>query len=86
MGVAMAKAHIALIASMGISGGTSAASAAKAGHASEVNARTMITNAIFFCVFSPPFSSGLGLAAVGRKEKGVFGFQAFRLEHFIPVS
>jgi len=55
MGVAIAKAHIALIASMGISGGTSWASAARTGHASAtVSAKSIITYASFLCVFSPP--------------------------------
>ncbi len=51
MGVAMAVAHIALIASIGISGGTSWASAANAGYASAtVNAISIITDASFLFV------------------------------------
>jgi len=53
-GVAIATDHIALIASTGISGGVSA-SAANAGYASAtVNAISIITDASFLCVFSPP--------------------------------
>jgi hypothetical protein len=88
-GVAIATDHIALIASKGISGGTSWASVAKAGYASAtVNARIIITNVIFFCVvFHLPSAQVWGLVAVGRKEKGeVFGFQAFCLSILIPVS
>jgi hypothetical protein len=78
-----------LIASMGISGGTSAASAARTGHASAVNARIIITNVIFFCVFFTSLHcSGLGPGCwLGRKEKGeVFRLPGLLLEHFIPVS
>ena len=87
-GVAIATDQIALIASMGISGGTSSASAANAGYVSAtVNAISIITIASFlFVVFHLRLVLRLGSGCLWREkgERKEFWLPGLLLEHSYP--